>query len=831
MDILYANIPPWVSEGLAEYYTENWRPFRFDISHKGHVYKNTLHKIKDPHNDGFSKSLYLADRFGDSTITKILNHRNKFGLLNFGNSFKKHTGISLKQFNEDWRLLMNTYYFGNRSQKESILDIGSEENVPGSKVQFFDYSSDTLQMAVIGKMSKGQIDNSIILATRDTTKENKIYRKRLKKQEKDKKQRAKKPKTIWKLKELDSGRFGELIQNLDIAPNNKTIVYPKYHFGKNQSLVIDICKYELETDKITFLTNSMRANYPKFSPDGKEILFVAHENSNSQLFLMKNDGSNIKKLTNFSGDIQIITPSWSPNGDLISFSKSNSDGWMDIYILDLRLKEITRVTNSKEADFNPIWVDHGNKISFTSMYELTPNIFTYNINTKELIQNTDIGDIAWAIQYNEKKKALSAMTISTSSNSKIVSVDPKRVARKRKPQINEKFSSWIEKRPEEKIGEINYDKPIKIVSKSNYSFKKNLRHLGTIIIPDFGSVLYNSVYSDVLGRHTFSTLLASDYDKHTSIFFQYQNATGILLRSFWGVDYYRNANFNFQLYNNKETILEVFNGFSIWVKSPYNFGRSISKNHFLTYSIQIIDRIIQIEPKNESNSKSLDVPQPGKEGSFNLGYTFVSKRPHARNLYNPNHGYGFSASVKKTIQPIFGIFDYTKFKLDFYFNKKIGPFSLFSRSRFESTTGLPPNQEKLGIFDLPNFYIMGSSTPGREYMSPRGFKKPARLGEMAYLGTLEFRAPILPINIIDIFKFINFGKPTVAIISDFGDAWSHGNKREEFIVQAGAEFRFSMTLYNLPLFTFSYGWAQSIKEWNNGVDPSSYFQLTLINPF
>ena len=85
-----------------------------------------------------------------------------------------------------------------------------------------------------------------------------------------------------------------------------------------------------------------------------------------------------------------------------------------------------------------------------------------------------------------------------------------------------------------------------------------------------------------------------------------------------GIDYYRNANFNFQLYNDKETILEVFNGFSIWVKSPYNFGGSLSKNHFLTYSLQIIDRIVELKPKNESNNKLFDDPQSGKEGSFNL---------------------------------------------------------------------------------------------------------------------------------------------------------------------------------------------------------------------
>ena len=115
-----AGVPAWIVEGIAEYYTEKWRPFRYDISHKGHVIRNTVHKIRDPHNDGFSKSLYLADRFGDSTISKILNHRNKAGYLDFKESFKKHTGISVKQFNEDWRRQMNTFFLGIDLKKKSL---------------------------------------------------------------------------------------------------------------------------------------------------------------------------------------------------------------------------------------------------------------------------------------------------------------------------------------------------------------------------------------------------------------------------------------------------------------------------------------------------------------------------------------------------------------------------------------------------------------------------------------------------------------------------------------------------------------------------------------
>ena len=55
-----------------------------------------------------------------------------------------------------------------------------------------------------------------------------------------------------------------------------------------------------------------------------------------------------------------------------------------------------------------------------------------------------------------------------------------------------------------------------------------------------------------------------------------------------------------------------------------------------------------------------------------------------------------------------GRFDYSKVKLDSYKNSKIGYFSLFSRLRLESIEGDYPNQESLGIFDIPNFYIMGT---------------------------------------------------------------------------------------------------------------------------
>jgi hypothetical protein len=171
MNTIYAGVPGWVVEGLAEYYTEKWRPFRFDISHKGHVIGNTVHKIQDPHNDGFSKSLYFADRFGDSTIVKILSDRNKSKLLDFKKSFKKHTGVKLKQFNEDWRRHMNTFFFGQRAQKGRVEDEGRVHKLPLKRMAAFDYFNDSLRVAMVGQLSRDQGDLSLVVATRDTAKD------------------------------------------------------------------------------------------------------------------------------------------------------------------------------------------------------------------------------------------------------------------------------------------------------------------------------------------------------------------------------------------------------------------------------------------------------------------------------------------------------------------------------------------------------------------------------------------------------------------------------------------------------------------------------------
>ena len=827
MNAIYAGVPGWIVEGLAEYYTEKWRPFRYDISHKGHVIGNTVHKIQDPHNDGFSKSLYLADRFGDSTIVKILSDRNNAKLLDFKKSFKKHTGVKLKQFNEDWRRHMNTFFFGQRAQKERVEDVGRVHKLPLKRMAAFDYFNDSLRVAMVGQLSKGQGDLSLVVATRDTAKENKEWKKRVEKAEK----KGKKPKKVkpkWKIKEFDHGIFGELIQNLDVAPDGESIIYPKYRFGQHQSLQFGIWKLDIESKKKTLLTPHMRANYPQYSPDGSKIVFVAHENSTTQLYTMNADGSDIKPLTMNEGDTQIITPMWRPDGKAVAFAQSDPDGLMDLHIMDLATGRVSQITDSHEGDYAPIWHPDGKKISYTGLYDYTPNLYTHDLETGETIQNTDIGDVVIGASWNYETSAITALTLRTTDSSRVVDIDPSRLADKREVKMNPAFSSWRTKAPDHPMENINSKLDVKIHSETPYKFYKHISHVGSVVLPDFQSLFLETAFTDGMGRHVLGGLIiASVPDSLFGTLIQYNNNTGFPFGGSWGVNYYKDLFFTFQFYNRDQVpLLELFNGTSLWWMMPYNFGNSRAANHSIGIALGLMDRqALDFED-------SLDVfspPESGKEGMLSLNYTFKNQRIHRRNMFAPNHGYGFSVNHDMVTSAIWGDLDYNKTEIDLFTHQKAGPLSFYARGRYEKLSGKPLAQDTLGIFDIPNYYIAGSFVPGREYMSPRGFSG-ARYGKQAFMGTVELRAPAAPFQFVEILKIIQLGNPTVALISDFGNAWNNDEEKDDLIMTTGLEFRFALSLAKSPLFIFSYGWAQENNKWSDG-SPDPYFQMTLINPF
>ena len=348
------NTPSWFVEGIAEYYTENWRPYRSEIKHNLHVLKNTTSSM-GPHDNGFSKVKLMAETYGDSCIVNILNYRNKYKLYNFEKAFKEYTGVSVKKFEDFWRRTINTYYYGVRSQKETYEDIGEVHSLPilelSSLVSSFRFSSDSINIALLGKENKNNNYQSLFIATIDKSLEQKN-------------------KVKYKKDEIDFGRFH---QSMSWSNNNQYLAYSKYHYANNNSRVFDLCLYNTKTKSKKWITNDLRASYPIFTNDN-HIIFVAHKNSVSNLYKIDiNNIDDIVQLTNFTDDIQIVTPSISKNGNKVIFGMSNLTGNLDIYILDLITNDVSRKTFNESVDYLPIF-DDSNNIIFTSHRTGIPNI-------------------------------------------------------------------------------------------------------------------------------------------------------------------------------------------------------------------------------------------------------------------------------------------------------------------------------------------------------------------------------------------------------------------------------------------------------------------------
>lgn len=112
-----------------------------------------------------------------------------------------------------------------------------------------------------------------------------------------------------------------------------------------------------------------------WSPDGKRLAFDSnrtdHTPNNSRhindVFVMKPDGSGVKKLTDskgVSGDA-----AWSPNGSLIAFDsdRGNRKGFSAIYIMRANGTKVRRLTNPKPplSDYKPRFAPDGIHLVFT----------------------------------------------------------------------------------------------------------------------------------------------------------------------------------------------------------------------------------------------------------------------------------------------------------------------------------------------------------------------------------------------------------------------------------------------------------------------------------
>jgi TolB protein len=122
----------------------------------------------------------------------------------------------------------------------------------------------------------------------------------------------------------------------------------------------DIHEYELATGRAVRLTDATGIDTsPTYSPDGSEIAFESDRSGQPQLYVMRRDGSNQRRIS--FGDPH-ASPAWSPDGALIAFASRTAQGSQIGVMAPDGGKR--RILTRGAHDESPAWAASGRAIAF-----------------------------------------------------------------------------------------------------------------------------------------------------------------------------------------------------------------------------------------------------------------------------------------------------------------------------------------------------------------------------------------------------------------------------------------------------------------------------------
>ncbi len=106
---------------------------------------------------------------------------------------------------------------------------------------------------------------------------------------------------------------------------------------------------------------------PTWNPrSNSQLAWVSGRTGLPQIYIMDADGTNVQRLTDGG---YAISPSWSPNGQFLTFSWNRkygpgAPGGQDIYVMDIATKKWIQLTHGSGSNDFPSWAPDGRHIVF-----------------------------------------------------------------------------------------------------------------------------------------------------------------------------------------------------------------------------------------------------------------------------------------------------------------------------------------------------------------------------------------------------------------------------------------------------------------------------------
>ncbi|HZR27962.1 MAG TPA: Tol-Pal system beta propeller repeat protein TolB [Terriglobales bacterium] len=150
------------------------------------------------------------------------------------------------------------------------------------------------------------------------------------------------------------------------APDGSKIAFSSSMHGHSEIYVSD--SSGANPRRLTVSTGHPDSSPVWNAKTGAQIAFVSGRTGLPQIYIMDADGTNVQRMTDTG---YAVSPSWSPNGQLLAFAwrrnyGPGAPGGQDIYIMDVTTRQWVQLTHDSGVNDFPSWSPDGRHIVYES---------------------------------------------------------------------------------------------------------------------------------------------------------------------------------------------------------------------------------------------------------------------------------------------------------------------------------------------------------------------------------------------------------------------------------------------------------------------------------
>ncbi len=370
-------VPLWIMEGFAEFQS-GWVHVQSDIFMRDLVINNRLVSLVElndnygylAYREGESFFNYVAERYGREKVYEFMNTlRSK---RNLERTFQAVFGMSQKKVGEDWERWLRIKYLPQVTKLPNFDELAvrlTDHTADGSLYNTAPaISPGGTKIAMVSDRAE-YVDLYLISATRGEV-----------------------------LRRLVRGGRSGGFEGLHLlrpgvawSPDEKTVAVVTTTRGRDNIALIDVASGRVKRR----IYGNLDAIYtPKFSPDGRRLVFVGVKNGFSDIYVVGVAGGEAQRLT--YDMFEDRDPAFSPGGDTIVFVSDRPDSddeWVPgSYGVWLRKGqgELERLSSSPGFFGYPTFAHTDDLILWTAADSSGQNICVYSLKERRVVRRTDL---------------------------------------------------------------------------------------------------------------------------------------------------------------------------------------------------------------------------------------------------------------------------------------------------------------------------------------------------------------------------------------------------------------------------------------------------------